>query len=254
MNELNRRILTSIPLIIIGFFVIFLNSNLFVYLVYSIFIIINIEWNLVFYKRLNFYIFLQISILIVFLIFFDNFLLSIIIFIIHLSLIYLIYFFNNFKFIYVITLLYFFLSLVSILSLLNIINNFNLIYLIIIVIILLDSYSYIFGKTFKSRKLLPNISPGKSISGYLLGISFTFLTIYFLKDLVLIFKNIEFLNLHITVIILSAIIGDIIESIIKRNLSLKDISNFLPGHGGFFDRFDSFLFVFIIINIFYQLI
>jgi len=79
-------------------------------------------------------------------------------------------------------------------------------------------------------------------------------TIYLLKDFLSIIKNIHNLSLHITIIIFSAIIGDIIESIIKRNLSLKDISNFLPGHGGFFDRFDSFLFVFIIINIFYQLI
>ena len=64
------------------------------------------------------------------------------------------------------------------------------------------------------------------------------------------FFNLEIkLLLFILIIIISSIIGDIIESLIKRKLLIKDISNLLPGHGGFFDRFDSFLFVFIIINI-----
>tara|TARA_B100000579_G_C22621642_1_gene752220 strand:+ start:94 stop:867 length:774 start_codon:yes stop_codon:yes gene_type:complete len=253
MNELNLRILTALPLILIGFIIIYLYPNLLIYLVSTIFIIINIEWNLIFFKRLNFLIFLQIFLIILFQIFFENLFFSIIIFSIYFTLIYFIYYYNKFKLIYLITLLYFFLSLASIFSLINIIDNFNIIYFIIINVILFDSFSYIFGKTFKSKKILPKISPGKSISGYLLGILFTFIIIYLLKDFLSIIKNIHNLSLHITIIIFSAIIGDIIESIIKRNLSLKDISNFLPGHGGFFDRFDSFLFVFIIINIFYQI-
>ena len=40
---------------------------------------------------------------------------------------------------------------------------------------------------------------------------------------------------------MSAFVGDILESIFKRNSNIKNSSNFLPGHGGFFDRFDSFL-------------
>ena len=46
-------------------------------------------------------------------------------------------------------------------------------------------------------------------------------------------------------IILSAFLGDIIQSYLKRKSLLKNSSNFLPGHGGFFDRFDSLLMVFI---------
>ena len=43
-------------------------------------------------------------------------------------------------------------------------------------------------------------------------------------------------------IILSSFTGDIIESFFKRKNNIKNSSNFLPGHGGFFDRFDSFIF------------
>ncbi|MDC3083406.1 phosphatidate cytidylyltransferase, partial [Pelagibacteraceae bacterium] len=67
----------------------------------------------------------------------------------------------------------------------------------------------------------------------------------------LIFKipiNIE-LIFYIFVIILSAFIGDIIESFFKRKNNLKNSSEFIPGHGGVFDRFDSFLFSIIIYSI-----
>ena len=80
MNELNLRILTSLPLIFIGFIIIYLYPNLLIYLVSIIFIIINIEWNLIFFKRLNFLIFLQIFLILLFQIFFENLFFSIIIF------------------------------------------------------------------------------------------------------------------------------------------------------------------------------
>ena len=51
---------------------------------------------------------------------------------------------------------------------------------------------------------------------------------------------------YILLIILSAFIGDIIESFFKRKNNLKNSSEFVPGHGGVFDRFDSFLFSIII--------
>ena len=79
----------------------------------------------------------------------------------------------------------------------------------------------------------------------------SFIIIILINYYIPFFKNNSNIFIFTTIILISAILGDILESIIKRKLLIKDISNFLPGHGGFFDRFDSFLFTFITINIFY---
>ena len=60
--------------------------------------------------------------------------------------------------------------------------------------------------------------------------------------------NIE-LIIFIFIIIISALIGDLIESFFKRKSNLKNSSEFIPGHGGVFDRFDSFIFSIIIYSI-----
>ena len=51
-----------------------------------------------------------------------------------------------------------------------------------------------------------------------------------------------------TILIVFAFIGDLIQSYYKRQSNIKDSSSLLPGHGGFFDRFDSFILVLIFIN------
>ena len=64
-------------------------------------------------------------------------------------------------------------------------------------------------------------------------------------------KNIFFNNIFlINFIIIFAFIGDILESYFKRKNKLKNSSNFLPGHGGFFDRLDSFILAIIFLFIY----
>ena len=110
----------------------------------------------------------------------------------------------------------------------------------IIVIVSFDVFSYLVGSAFGKIKLLKYISPNKTLEGFLGGsiISILVSIIYsYLFELKINFNLIIF----ITLIIISAFIGDIIESVFKRLNSIKNSSNYIPGHGGFFDRFDSFV-------------
>ncbi|MGE5583004.1 MAG: phosphatidate cytidylyltransferase [Bacillota bacterium] len=102
-----------------------------------------------------------------------------------------------------------------------------------------DTAAYFVGVNFGKHKLSPRISPNKSvegsIGGFLGGILVAVLLgIYFQKPFSLM------LILGILVVVAGQI-GDLIESIIKRNAGVKDSGSFLPGHGGLLDRFDSLL-------------
>ena len=117
--------------------------------------------------------------------------------------------------------------------------SWNLIF-IITICILSDIGGYIFGKTFKGKKLT-KISPNKTYSGmygsFLLTILFSLIYSY----------SISFIDLEIilfTSILISAIcqIGDLFISYLKRKAKLKDTGNILPGHGGLLDRIDGVLF------------
>jgi len=118
------------------------------------------------------------------------------------------------------------------------IYNFNF---MILIIITFDIFSYVIGTKYGSTKILKTISPKKTLEGLVGGIIFSLL---FSISLIILFKNeINFnIVLFILIIIFSSFTGDIIESYFKRINNLKNSSNFLPGHGGFFDRFDSLIF------------
>ena len=123
--------------------------------------------------------------------------------------------------------------------------NFNL---FILIVIIFDIFSYIIGKFFGKNRLI-KISPNKTYEGLFGGITFSLLLsilFSYLFDLKINFKLIFFILL----IIFTAFAGDIIESYFKRNNNLKNSSEFIPGHGGVFDRFDSFLFAIIFYSIF----
>ncbi len=123
--------------------------------------------------------------------------------------------------------------------------NFNL---FIYIVISFDIFSYIIGKSFGQNKLI-TISPNKTIEGLLGGIIISSLSSIILSKIIGIYIDYKLL-LFIFLVILFAFIGDIIESYFKRQNNLKNSSNFIPGHGGVFDRFDSFLFSIILYSIF----
>jgi phosphatidate cytidylyltransferase len=104
-----------------------------------------------------------------------------------------------------------------------------------------DSAAYYGGTAFGKHKLFPRVSPHKTWEGSVFGFVFAVLTMITAKFIVL-----DFLDWN-TIIALGVIIGiigqlgDLVESLFKRDAQIKDSSNIIPGHGGIFDRFDSLL-------------
>ena len=119
----------------------------------------------------------------------------------------------------------------------------------ILLIICFDTFSYVFGSLYGKKKLIPNISPNKTIFGFVSGILFTLIISLVFNNFFHIFTFLTSLFFTI-LIILFAFIGDVIESFYKRRYNIINSSNILPGHGGIFDRMDSFVMSSIVMLIF----
>lgn len=141
------------------------------------------------------------------------------------------------------------------LGLLNIIDKFSgpTLLLMFILIWLNDTGAYIFGSSFGKHRLFERISPKKSWEGFYGGLIFTVGAAvgacFIFPD---IFQNIREYNLHLpwglwalygVVVSIMATFGDLVESLFKRSIGIKDSGKILPGHGGILDRIDSLLFV-----------
>ena len=116
-----------------------------------------------------------------------------------------------------------------------------------------DTFAYLGGSLFGKNKMIERISPGKTWEGTIFGVLITFVMSFLFKNF---FEN-EFGLLWLFFgffVPVLATIGDLIESMLKRQAQIKDSGNIMPGHGGVLDRFDSLIFVapivFIILNIF----
>jgi len=107
-----------------------------------------------------------------------------------------------------------------------------------------DTFAYIVGILFGKHKLIPSVSPKKSIEGSIGGIGGSVLiSIVFAKYFLPAVKPLEAFILGLLIGIFSQI-GDLSCSLIKRFCKIKDFSRIIPGHGGILDRFDSTLFSF----------
>ena len=115
------------------------------------------------------------------------------------------------------------------------------IYSIIVVVAATDVASYIFGSLFGKHKLVPKISPSKTWEGGIAGLTFAIFAsviVYYLLDLP---TNLGLSIVFGVVIYFSALIGDLLESSLKRLVGVKDSGSLIPGHGGILDRMDSIL-------------
>ncbi|HXH18757.1 MAG TPA: phosphatidate cytidylyltransferase [Chitinophagales bacterium] len=104
-----------------------------------------------------------------------------------------------------------------------------------------DAAAYIFGSLLGRHKFLERISPNKTVEGFFGG-AFGCLLVAGL--LYLIFGILTLANWLVLALIIwiVATMGDLIVSMFKRSVSIKDTGRFFPGHGGFLDRFDAFIF------------
>jgi phosphatidate cytidylyltransferase len=105
-----------------------------------------------------------------------------------------------------------------------------------------DTGAYTFGRLFGKRKLFPSISPGKTVEGAVGGIILSIAGILVLRQLMV--TRLGILDAASLAVLASVIgqLGDLVESMIKRDAKIKDSSTTIPGHGGILDRFDSLLF------------
>ena len=102
-----------------------------------------------------------------------------------------------------------------------------------------DTGAYFAGRTFGKRKLAPKVSPGKTVEGFIGGVS-----VALLISLIVYYSNLFNIKLYVFFIssffaILASVLGDLTESMFKREAGIKDSGNLIPGHGGILDRIDS---------------
>ena len=117
------------------------------------------------------------------------------------------------------------------------VEGMHLLLFLVVLTELNDVYQYIFGKRFGKRKIVPNVSPNKTTEGFLYAVAATSLTALALKFLTP-FGTMEALFAGV-LIATAGFVGDVVVSMIKRDVGVKDSGGMIPGHGGILDRIDS---------------
>ena len=136
---------------------------------------------------------------------------------------------------------FFFVPLIIALSALHQIDS-TLVLLLLALIWAADSGAYFVGRAIGKNKLLPNVSPGKTIEGVAGGALFSFGAMFIYVRFGFenaAFEQYFFYGVLSLVVTLASILGDLFESLHKRIAGVKDSGFLLPGHGGLFDRIDS---------------
>lgn len=122
--------------------------------------------------------------------------------------------------------------------------------LVFFAVLITDTGCYYFGSKFGKHKLAPIISPNKTIEGCIGGTLCSMGVSLFIANII----NLAWYHAIIVGVLVAffAQIGDLCESLIKRDAGVKDSGNTLPGHGGFLDRTDSYVFTLPVLYYYFQ--
>lgn len=132
-------------------------------------------------------------------------------------------------------------------------DGLNKVFFALFIVWATDIGAYLIGRQIGRRKLLPRVSPNKTIEGFIGGI----LSAVVVALIFLIFDKSLLAGYSLGMMLLLVVIfsifsqfGDLVESAIKRHFGVKDSGKIIPGHGGILDRFDGMIFVFPIMHFF----
>jgi phosphatidate cytidylyltransferase len=130
----------------------------------------------------------------------------------------------------------------------------KLLLLTFVLVWLNDTGAYFTGMLLGKRPLVPHISPKKSVEGLIGGVLVTVIAAVVIQHYVL--SRVALLNIIVIALGVSVIgtVGDLVESVFKRDSGIKDSGTILPGHGGVLDRFDSLLFAVPFVYWYYRLV
>jgi len=115
-----------------------------------------------------------------------------------------------------------------------------------------DTFAYLFGITIGRNRLFESVSPKKSWEGAIGGAIATIGLAYLISQYTDVMSTVDMMVVA-SIIVLFGTYGDLVESLYKRSLGIKDSGNILPGHGGILDRFDSTIMAAPIVFVYLQL-
>lgn len=118
--------------------------------------------------------------------------------------------------------------------------NFEIILGSLLILWASDTGAYFAGTRFGKRKLFERISPKKSWEGFFGGAALALLITFIFTQYFHSLDNYQWYIIAVLIIV-GGTFGDLIESLLKRSIEIKDSGDVLPGHGGFLDRFDGLL-------------
>lgn len=103
-----------------------------------------------------------------------------------------------------------------------------------------DTGAYLAGSAIGKNKLFSRVSPGKTWEGSIGGAIASYVVAYFISGWYTSISRLDWMVIT-TILVVIGTLGDLVESLFKRSINVKDSGNILPGHGGILDRFDSLI-------------